>query len=88
MKSRAPQLHLEYRFYKSLGTTGKPGDPHAIPAGVCVGSHDNVETVLEDCIISTTGDYCSEVYILIVSWMELTLISRTVCLPAPEWLVQ
>ena len=23
MKSKAPQLHLEYRFYKVLGTTGK-----------------------------------------------------------------
>lgn len=23
VKSRAPQLHLEYRFYKTLGTTGK-----------------------------------------------------------------
>lgn len=34
MKSRAPQLHLEYRFYKSLGTTGKPGDPCVSPPGV------------------------------------------------------
>ena len=24
MKSRAPQLHLEYRFYKQLGQAGKP----------------------------------------------------------------
>lgn len=23
MKSRAPQLHLEYRFYKQLGQSGK-----------------------------------------------------------------
>lgn len=23
MKSRAPQLHLEYRFYKQLGSGGK-----------------------------------------------------------------
>eukprot|EP00063_Salmo_salar_P056887 XP_014031722.1 PREDICTED: casein kinase I isoform gamma-1-like [Salmo salar] len=23
VKSRAPQLHLEYRFYKTLGSTGK-----------------------------------------------------------------
>ncbi|KPP75346.1 casein kinase I-like [Scleropages formosus] len=23
IKSRAPQLHLEYRFYKTLGSTGK-----------------------------------------------------------------
>lgn len=23
MKSRAPQLHLEYRFYKALGNAGK-----------------------------------------------------------------
>ena len=23
MKSRAPQLHLEYRFYKQLGQAGK-----------------------------------------------------------------
>lgn len=23
MKSRAPQLHLEYRFYKVLGNAGK-----------------------------------------------------------------
>ena len=26
VKSRAPQLHLEYRFYKKLGTTGKVTD--------------------------------------------------------------
>jgi len=26
VKSRAPQLHLEYRFYKTLGTTGKVTD--------------------------------------------------------------
>lgn len=26
MKSRAPQLHLEYRFYKTLGNTGKAAD--------------------------------------------------------------
>ncbi|CAF99904.1 unnamed protein product, partial [Tetraodon nigroviridis] len=31
VKSRAPQLHLEYRFYKSLGTTGKRRHPPAIP---------------------------------------------------------
>lgn len=24
MKSKAPQLHLEYRFYKLLGSHGKP----------------------------------------------------------------
>lgn len=27
VKSRAPQLHLEYRFYKTLGTTGRVPEP-------------------------------------------------------------
>uniref|UniRef100_A0A8C9Z717 non-specific serine/threonine protein kinase n=1 Tax=Sander lucioperca TaxID=283035 RepID=A0A8C9Z717_SANLU len=31
VKSRAPQLHLEYRFYKTLGTTGKVTDVFATP---------------------------------------------------------
>lgn len=26
IKSRAPQLHLEYRFYKQLGNSGKHND--------------------------------------------------------------
>ncbi|MEQ2311756.1 Casein kinase I isoform gamma-1 [Ameca splendens] len=34
VKSRAPQLHLEYRFYKSLGTTGEIKDLHLIPCCV------------------------------------------------------
>lgn len=34
VKSRAPQLHLEYRFYKTLGTTGKV--PEIIFLCVCL----------------------------------------------------
>lgn len=48
VKSRAPQLHLEYRFYKTLGTTGKVTDSFAAPHGVFVWRHDNDLTVLED----------------------------------------
>lgn len=67
VKSRAPQLHLEYRFYKSLGTTGKPRHPRVLAPGVFVGWRDSVRILLVDCIISTTGDYSSEVGILEVS---------------------
>lgn len=48
VKSRAPQLHLEYRFYKTLGTTGKVTDVSAAPRGVFVSLYDNDLTVLED----------------------------------------
>lgn len=36
VKSRAPQLHLEYRFYKTLGTTGKVTDLFVLPRSVFV----------------------------------------------------
>lgn len=48
VKSRAPQLHLEYRFYKTLGTTGKVPALFVPPRGVFVWLHDNDSTVLED----------------------------------------
>lgn len=32
MKSKAPQLHLEYRFYKLLGTHGKSPQIHTLRA--------------------------------------------------------
>eukprot|EP00118_Oscarella_pearsei_P025304 m.307958 g.307958 ORF g.307958 m.307958 type:complete len:460 (+) comp43108_c0_seq1:170-1549(+) len=35
MKSRAPQLHLEYRFYKSLGASSSSGVPHVHYFGPC-----------------------------------------------------
>lgn len=68
VKSRAPQLHLEYRFYKSLGTTGKGKDSFAFHM---VFVWDSMIWLFwkarpEDCIISTTSDYCTEVYILTV----------------------
>lgn len=36
MKSRAPQLHLEYRFYKTLGSAGKDNTHVKTPALPCV----------------------------------------------------
>jgi len=35
MKSKAPQLHLEYRFYKQLGTVGDSGVPEIFYFGPC-----------------------------------------------------
>lgn len=65
VKSRAPQLHLEYRFYKSLGTTGEVVDLVFSLGGVYMQPHDNDFFVLEnqtrDCIISTTSDCSAQV---------------------------
>lgn len=39
IKSRAPQLHLEYRFYKQLGNSGKP---HSLSRIVCYMVYEKV----------------------------------------------
>ena len=36
IKSRAPQLHLEYRFYKQLGSSGKKLSSHCNAHSICV----------------------------------------------------
>lgn len=48
VKSRAPQLHLEYRFYKTLGSTGKVTELSLVCICVYEWLYNTDCTVLED----------------------------------------
>jgi hypothetical protein len=43
MKSRAPQLHLEYRFYRTLGNAGQWGSLH------CVAPYNSWQAAILSC---------------------------------------
>ena len=74
VKSRAPQLHLEYRFYKTLGTTGEVKDMFSTPSGVSMWLHDDDLIVLEDGPLRLHHFHnkwlLNSDYILILSWIS------------------
>lgn len=68
VKSRAPQLHLEYRFYKTLGTTGRVPELPLLLLFIfmCLAWWMMLiwllwKIDLGDCNISKTSDYCTTV---------------------------